>query len=259
MNHETAQILNSVNRRFYAEVSESFSKTRQSSWAGWNLCLHVADLASMKNLKVLDVACGNQRFADYISRVLPQAEIEYVGVDAEQSLAEEYCVKHECATRIKALDVVEATLAGTIEAQLKEASGLPLANVVSCFGFMHHVPTFEARKALLRALIEACDPQGYCFVSFWRFVEEPRLAKKALAQTTEGLQALGLDAGALDENDYLLGWQDREGVYRYCHYFDDKEISALSESVDDIAAQVACFKADGRTSVMNSYLVFQRR
>lgn len=96
-----------------------------------------------------------------------------------------------------------------------------------CFGFMHHVPLLSWRLRLLDCLINAVRPGGLVVVSLWRFADNGYLAEKARRTTAEACVHLGWDAADLDEGDYLLGWQDRPGVYRYCHSFTDKEVDAL--------------------------------
>lgn len=60
-----------------------------------------------------------------------------------------------------------------------------------------------------------------------------------------------------NEGDYLLGWRNLPGVYRYCHSFSDEEIDSLVTLVADKAKCVARFRADGRTGGLNEYLVLQ--
>ena len=62
----------------------------------------------------------------------------------------------------------------------------------------------------------------------------------------------------LEEGDYLLGWNDAPGTYRYCHSFDDSEIESLIAGVASNAHLVNRFRADGRANDSNEYLVFRR-
>lgn len=58
-------------------------------------------------------------------------------------------------------------------------------------------------------------------------------------------------------NDYLLGWQDTQGLYRYCHHFDEPEIERLLAAVADSAELVSRFEADGKTGNLNEYVVLR--
>ena len=61
----------------------------------------------------------------------------------------------------------------------------------------------------------------------------------------------------LPPNDYLLGWQDTQGLYRYCHHFDEPEIERLLAMVADSADLVSRFEADGKTGNLNEYVVLR--
>jgi hypothetical protein len=66
-----------------------------------------------------------------------------------------------------------------------------------------------------------------------------------------------LDLPDLDENDFILGWKNIDGAYRYCHSFVDDEIDALVASVADKATLIDRFCADGRTGDLNTYIVLK--
>ena len=135
------------------------------------------------------------------------------------------------------------------------------ADLTVCFGFFHHVPGREARERLLRALCAATIPGGLVAVSLWRFMDDPGLAKKAHESHEAALRNFAEQGLCLrlDANDYLLGWQQTQGVFRYCHHFTDEEVKVLAASVSDVAQLADCFRADGRTGSLNEYLVFRVR
>ncbi|MDR0347473.1 MAG: class I SAM-dependent methyltransferase, partial [Coriobacteriales bacterium] len=60
-----------------------------------------------------------------------------------------------------------------------------------------------------------------------------------------------------DTNDYLLGWKNVPGAYRYCHSFTEAEIDALVESVASSAPVISRFSSDGRGDKLNTYLLLQ--
>lgn len=159
------------------------------------------------------------------------------------------------------LDAVGSLLDGTLGCDLaaaagQQAEGLPDAAV--CFGFFHHVAGFERRVELLRALLGAVRPGGLVAVSLWRFMAHPKLAEKAQVTTQDALQDLPwLNAADLEPHDYVLGWQDAPGAYRYCHHFDAAEVERLLAAVP-FARLEARFLADGRTNDLNHYLILRR-
>jgi len=110
----------------------------------------------------------------------------------------------------------------------------------------------------LRVLAGCVAPGGFLALSFWQFLNSSELADRAAASHARGLAVLaprGLAAGQLERGDYLLGWQETQDVFRYCHAFDAAEIDALAAEAGLSARIVDRFEADGRTGDLNGYLV----
>lgn len=191
-------------------------------------------------------------------------------------------------------DVMEHVQAGTL-VQL-----LPPAHLSVAFGFMHHIPLPQWRVAFVKALLAATRPGGFVCVSLWRFADDAGMAEKARTTHEQGLLDIGaeLNCSAADFNpgDYLVGWRNTPGAYRYCHSFTDTEIDQLVDAVvaptapasspsptsltsltpptsstisnaaqlshsQQARAQghqlIARFQADGRTGALNEYLIFR--
>ena len=243
---------------FYRANAESFSQTRQSPWQGWVRLLEVVDAraAEREPLRVFDLACGNLRFERYLADALPDGMLLGYAVDNCEPLVEagerkEFGPLSRMA--FQNLDVVERLSDGRLREAL-EAPDVSCDLAVS-FGFMHHVPLERWRAELLRALIAKARPGGFVAVSFWRFLNSDKLARKAQETTSRALDELGLPE--LPPNDYLLGWQDTQGLYRYCHHFDEPEIERLLAAVADSAELVSRFEADGKTGNLNEYVVLR--
>ena len=243
---------------FYRANAESFSQTRQSPWQGWVRLLEVMDAraAERELLRVLDVACGNLRFERYLADALPGRMLSGWAVDNCEPLVEagersEFGPLSRIA--FQNLDVIERLSAGC----LREALEAPDAScdLAVSFGFMHHVPLECWRAELLRTLIAKVRPGGFVAVSFWRFLNSDKLAGKAKETTSRARAELGIPE--LPPNDYLLGWQDTQGLYRYCHHFDEPEIERLLAMMADSADLVSRFEADGRTGNLNEYVVLR--
>ena len=159
--------------------------------------------------------------------------------------------------RFARVDIANALLGESLQAALAPAlQGEPLADVAVCFGFFHHVPTARAREALMRALVRSVRPGGAVVVSLWQFANSPELARRARETDARARAELGLPQ--LDPGDYLLGWQNKPGAYRYCHSFTRQEADDLAACVAGEACEVARFEADGRTGNLNAYLVLRR-
>jgi len=199
--------------------------------------------------RLLDIACGNMRFEKYLLEAMPFVDFQATCVDSCDSLAVSV---DGCVFRHG--DIIEDLL------ELESPSrrwGRDFDAVVS-FGFFHHVPSHEFRSHLLDSLVDTVVPGGVVAVSLWRFASDDKMRKKAELTTHEASSALPLPPD-LEKGDYLLGWNDVAGAYRYCHSFDGPEIEMLVESVASRAVLLDRFRADGRTGEMNEYLVFRRR
>ena len=243
---------------FYRANAESFSQTRQSPWQGWVRLLEVVDAraAERELLRVLDVACGNLRFERYLADALPGRMLSGWAVDNCEPLVEagersEFGPLSRIA--FQNLDVIERLSGGRLWESL-EAPDASRDLAVS-FGFMHHVPLECWRAELLRTLIAKVRPGGFVAVSFWRFLNSDKLARKAQETTIRARAELVIPE--LPPNDYLLGWQDTQGLYRYCHHFDEPEIERLLAAVADSAELVSRFEADGKTGNLNEYVVLR--
>ena len=128
------------------------------------------------------------------------------------------------------------------------------------FGFMHHIPLPAWRSDFLTALVQHTKPGGYVIVSFWQFLNDKDRAAKARAAHQKNrvqLESQELDLSDLNSGDFLLGWENLPGRYRYCHSFSEQEIDTLARTVANRALIVSRFIADGKTNNLNSYLVLR--
>lgn len=261
MNEEIARRLCLLTKRFYEEHASSFASTRRSGWAGWNRCLDEMAKASSSHgapwppdsLSVLDLACGNMRFESYLAHELPETSLDALAVDDCDALAA--CANENTAhVRFRRLDIARALAGGT---DLYDALGAPACDLSVSFGFMHHLPLPQWRVETLRALVRCTVPGGFVCVSFWQFLNSVELAEKAREVDAIARKEAGIPE--LSEGDFLLGWKNLPGRYRYCHHFTPAQIDELAASVEDIAVTTARFDADGRTGDLNGYLVLRAR
>ncbi len=264
MDEAFAKQLCQLNNRFYEQNAASFSATRQSGWPGWERCLQAIGLQATgqgpEELHIFDLACGNLRFEAFLERAIPQARLCALALDACESLP-----VARSDTRFVRCDIIEELSDGTLGETLEKAMGTSQigasfegADLAVCFGFMHHIPLPEWRAQLLKAMLGAVKPGGFACVSFWRFADDEGLAEKAQRTHAQGCLDLTFDPAAFNEGDFLLGWKNREGSYRYCHSFTDADIDQLAAALPPNARTAARFRADGRTGNLNEYLVLQR-
>lgn len=252
MNIETAKILCDINRTFYRDNAGSFSATRTSAWPGWNRCVEALEdtLSNERGIfSVFDLACGNLRFETFFRQALPGLETVFYAVDDCDGL-----VPSMSGVHYRHLDILATLLNGST---LREQVAAPLCDLSVAFGFLHHVPTRSCRERVLASLVRQTCPGGHVIVSFWQFLNNDTMAEKARATHVRAMEDLGLPS--LDDNDFLLGWKNSPGVYRYCHSFSDDEVDRLADSVAEDAVPVDRFTADGRTGDLNSYLILRVR
>ena len=201
MNRDFASSLIQLNNTFYREHSASFSDTRQAPWPGWvrtmDIALEQLDVATIEHpVRVFDLACGNMRFENFaaggalaakgVDGANPSADascpFEFYGVDSCQDLAID---ARGHALRIpnlhfQELDVLDALMKLNPAETSDVLFDAPLADISVCFGFMHHVPSCEYRVRVLDALVRQTRPGGIIAISFWEFMNDERMARKAV-------------------------------------------------------------------------------
>lgn len=213
------------------------------------------------SVRILDVACGNMRFAAFLREELRGRQIDYFAVDDCAGLVPHLPEGEGFSTCFQNLDIIGELAAGM---GLAHAIDAEPCDLVGCFGFFHHVPSFELRVRLIDALLQKTTSGGVVCASFWQFMGDEKFVKKAEAWNSKaksGLASAGLDASQLEAGDYFLGWQNEPGLWRYCHDFEELEIDALVAAAckGDKAREVARFSADGKSGAMNRYVVLQKR
>lgn len=265
-----------LNNTFYAKHAASFSATRTRSWDGWR---RLADLledagwrkggadgratgrpdATGAHRDILDLACGNLRFEAFLAQAFAGERIAAHAVDSCPALAQGALdgLAGSLELDYRCVDVLDALLADPEGGAGLE--GVPPCGLAVCFGFMHHVPGSALRRALMAALCGRVAPGGIVALSFWQYLRDPRLARRAAAagalrEEDPALAALQLEAG-----DGFLGWQDDPSPLRYCHSFTEEEVDGLAASAADLGFEEAGrWSADGPAGDLNRYLALRR-
>lgn len=248
MDIETARMLNALTGNFYVRCAASFARTRTRPWRGWERCINaIPDALAKPELSILDLGSGTLRFEDFL-QANTRARLNIYAVDAcPQLLGKDHDV------HFIDMDIVSGLWDGTLRSCLRD---VPERDMSCAFGLMHHIPGTQARQALLDAMVEKTKPQGYLLISFWQFERDARLARKAARATHLALECY--PDLQLDENDWLLGWQDEPDVLRYCHSFTEAEIDAFVSHIADRVQLIDRFNADGPNDDLNCYLVLRR-
>lgn len=237
LNDETVAALAAVNRRFYRERASEFNATRERPWSGWSELFDRIGPELPERPSVLDVGCGNGRFARFLERVLPHG-FTYCGVDESAlglSLARE---------RLPAGDDVVLyehdfiTSEHSLPATLKERT----FDLVVLFGVVHHVPGSDRRATLLKSLSRHVAARGLLAYTLWRFDRHERFVRK-LVPWSDFLERSGvpIDVSELEPGDHIMTWGSDGPGYRYCHAISDEEAETLARSIP--LARVAAFDA----------------
>lgn len=238
MNDETVYYLNALNQAFYATTAAAFSETREGAWAGWDALLPY--LPAARPLRVLDVGCGNARFARFL---------------AAQGIAYHYHGLDNCGALLEKAQARLTSEAHTFTDWdvITRPLELPAAyDLVVAFGVLHHLPSMARRRDFVRRLAGACAAGGVVAFTTWRFYEFAAWRERVVTwETLAPPQPLTLEAG-----DYLLDWRRGERALRYCHYADDSEQDALCAATG--LEERARYRADGTEGRANCYSVLQK-
>ncbi len=258
MNPQTQCALLALNRRFYEQVAHHFDATRQSWTPGLQAILPYFRAVGKERPYVLDVGCGNGRFA----RLLEEAGIDasYTGVDGSSSLLQ---IAQDSTASLRRVDCqfIHADLAnadwhGALAAggcaENREASlpaqtmAAPRYSVVICTATVQHIPGYGLRLRLMKDLKRLSA--GNVILSFWQFLSSERFRNKLIDPGEVGFRAADLEPG-----DGFLPWRQGVESIRYVHQVDETELRQLA--ADSGQAVVHSFRADGKESDLNLYAV----
>ena len=237
MQQRTIDHLNLLNQAFYRTIAQDFSETRQTAWHGWaRLSVFLPTVAP---LRVLDVGCGNGRFAHFLREQHPALPIHYHGLDTSADL----------------LSIAQQKLATlpnlSFELSVQDIVTHPLPpheyDLVVLFGVIHHVPSQTRRVALMRDLTQCVATGGILAFAAWRFYENAPLRERLVEWDSTWER---------EEGDYLMDWRRGERALRYCHYVDDAEHSALVQATT--LQERLRYRADGRDGQLNCYSILER-
>lgn len=252
MDPRTRDALRALDRRFYESCADAFDRARDHAWPGWERIPLPAGAGGAAALRVLDVGCGNARFATALRGRVDRG-LAYTGVDQSPGM-----LAHARA-RLARLRGVAFTLCETDVLDGDPDAILPDGpfDLVVAFGLLHHVPGHDARRSLLRALARRVAPGGVLAFTAWQFADRPRFARRIVPWSALGATGAGaVDPAALERGDHLVAFGHGDGGLRYAHHCDESELDALEGSLP--LRPLARFSADGRSGDLNRYVVLGR-
>jgi len=257
MNYQTIKKLIDLNHDFYEKISFDFHESRNHYWPGWNLLKN--ELAQqVKNdpqTLIIDLGCGTGRFAlflaEFLTETFPDLNWRYLGIDNSQKLLniakkETRGLKNNKNIKFEIFDLVSWLYENP---KIKLAKNT--AQIMTCFGFTHHLPDKSIRHNFLKILADQIPKNGLICVSFWQFMNEERFKNKVVSPTEADI-----DPNLLENNDFILDWQRGQKALRYCHFWSDEEIFLAVENSG--LKIINDFKADSKSGQANHYLVLQK-
>ncbi len=252
MDLPTVLALNRLNQAFYAAAGDEVSATRSRPWPGWERLEGSlgAILADPSALAVLDVGCGNARFAAFLRDRLG-APFAYLGLDSSPTL-----LAH-ARDRLARLGFGRTLAHDLVADRLDPVLGGRSFDLIAVFGLLHHIPGAATRHKLLGELAGRLRPGGALALSIWQFGARQRFRDK-IVPWPEAVRVAGLDLdlGQLEPGDHVLTWGGRREALRYCHFLDPGEIRDLVAALP--LALGDAFSADGDCGALNRYLVLGR-
>jgi tRNA (uracil-5-)-methyltransferase TRM9 len=250
MKQSTIDKLNKINQDFYFRISKYWNNNEDSAWYGWNTLLPILKdkFKNKKEIAILDLGCGNARFATFVKSNFPDLKINYVGLDTDPQFLENGSERNKenfGKFRLIQADLIKdnwidklnnkesVVIPGSIGNPPAIESGKDQLNktqkfdLVVLFGILHHIPSLEARQSLLKQASEYLEINGTLIFTGWRFLDKERLQKRVLDPKQlfykHALNFFGLHEDELEENDYLLDWVKYEYSIRYAHYISNAE------------------------------------
>ncbi len=238
MDTQAQQRLLQINSDFYNSFADSFAGTRYGAQPGWDRIIPHFPAPC----QVLDLGCGNGRFAHFLDERLEQ--VDYTGLDGSERLIEIARKQSSRLTRTSTkFRTVDLTRPGW-----EQPYRMGEFDVIVALAVMHHIPGFAARSAFLRAAASCLAPSGWLILSNWRFAHNARMRKKIVPW-----QQVGLSDADVEPGDYLLDWKKDGTGYRYAHQLDEAEVVELAKEVG--LQVIEQFHADGREGDLSLYTV----
>jgi SAM-dependent methyltransferase len=252
MKPEISQLLLDINRQFYEDFGDAFAATRQRIQPGIRRILSTVPI----NGSWLDLGCGSGALAAEWVRLGLKGS--YWGLDSSLTLLQE-ARKFEMggSTDMGQIRFSQSDLAHLDFPPLKTGDEIPQQfSGIFCFAVLHHLPSAELRRSILRRVCQLLHPGGFFIHSVWQFKHSPRLTARV-----QSFEQIGISPNDVDEGDTLLDWryvlpnQVQKNGLRYVHHFSRSELAELAADSGFSISQE--FESDGQGGRLGLYQVWK--
>lgn len=226
-----------LNRRFYQSFAKQFSETRQRLQPG---VMRILELISSRD-DVLDLGCGNGQLGyELISR---GHEGIYTGLDSSADLLN---FAGEKLSGAESVSLHERDL--TTHSWDADLTGE--FNFILAFAVLHHLPSKELRKEVVKNIGRLLAPSGLFIHSEWQLLNSSRLRERI-----QPWEDVGLDPDQVEPGDYLIDWRHGGQGLRYVHVFTEMELNDLAR--DSGFQIVETFSSDGEGGQLGLYQIWK--
>jgi SAM-dependent methyltransferase len=161
-----------INKSFYNNYAEDFSKSRNKVWKSFHKLKDYVD----KNDSVLDIGCGNGRLASIFDKN------EYLGIDFSQNLIKIAQSKY----RDKKFLLKDIT-------DNRWFDDIGRFNKIFAIAVIHHIPSYDLRLKFFQDVYKILKKKGFFIFSCWDFGYKKELTN-------------------IGDNDFLMNWKDDNNV-----------------------------------------------
>jgi SAM-dependent methyltransferase len=209
MKENYAQFILEETKKGYDQIAEDFSKTRNRPLEQLG---GLFDDYLQKKDKVLDLGCGNGRYAEsFLAK-----KVDYVGMDESRLLIEIAKKKYP----------KEQFIVGS-------ALDLPFPggdfDKVFSLAVLHHIPSRALRQKFFAEIFRVLRPDGVMILTVWDLRLNKMLAsrnwKRMAGFLKERVRVL-VGRSRLDAGDFFIPW--RGDYRRFVHGFSIKELHGLA-------------------------------
>jgi len=276
MKQSTVESIVKINTDFYQKVSPIWNNDKFYFWDGWGkIDIFRTSFLTQNNFKVLDLGCGNGRFAHFISskqnlnlqtfhqKTKDFSKLFYTGLDFSEFWLD-LAKKNEPENIATDFFWQDLTQIPYISIQSKKF------NLITAFGLFHHLPQKQKRLEIFEYLANLLSPGGVLVWTAWQFWKVSRLQKRVVYPNTLKLSSalsdqlkqfleteFSLDLQDLESGDAILDWIKKVTAYRFAHAFFDDELAEIETILSQNNLKlIQQFESDGKLNCRNLYLVY---